>query len=255
MAAADADYAFIFVDVGAEGSQGDSQVFRDSVFGKKLANNRLKLPKAECIPNSDIEVPYFFVGDGAFSLRPNLMKPFAARKMSLKHALFNYRLSRARRVVENAFGILAARWRIFKQPICSLLETTDDIVTAACCLHNLIIRSSERELRDKYIPEKFVDSEGGDGAVRRGLWQSHVAGDSCAWQPAPNTTSRNSSKCALKMRETLADYFSNEGAVPWQIERIRKGFWGAYVNQNELPNQREDEMSEDDLSDDSSDND
>lgn len=234
MAAADADYAFIFVDVGGEGSLGDSQVFKESVFGKKMAHKKLNLPKAECLANTEKQIDYFFAGDGAFQLQTCLMKPYAARKMSLREAVYNYRFSRARRVVENAFGILVARWRIFRQPLCCKLETADYIVLAAVCLHNFIIRSREKEVRERYIPERFVDTERQNGSVQTGLWQRHVAGDSSAIVPAPQTRSRNPPKCAVKMRETLADYFSGVGAVPWQIQRIRKGFWGAYVNRNEL---------------------
>jgi hypothetical protein len=253
MAAADAEYAFIFVDVGGEGSLGDSQVFKDSVFGKKMADNKLNLPEAECLPGTDKTVDYFFAGDGAFTLQNCLMKPYAARKMSLREAVYNYRFSRARRVVENAFGILVARWRIFRQPLCGKLETADYIVLAAVCLHNFIIRSREREVRERHIPERFVDTERNNGSIQNGLWQSHVAGDSSAITAAPPTRSRNPPKCAVRMRETLADFFSGVGAVPWQVKRIRNGFWGAYVNKNELPLlENESDSSDGNATDDSS---
>ena len=44
----------------------------------------------------------------------------------------NYRLSRARRVVENAFGILTQRFRVFLRPIAVRFDVSDKIVKASC---------------------------------------------------------------------------------------------------------------------------
>ena len=46
---------------------------------------------------------------------------------------FNYRLSKARVVVENAYGRLKGRWRVLMKRIDLRLEDVSDIV-AACCL-------------------------------------------------------------------------------------------------------------------------
>jgi len=44
MAMADADYCFISVEAGAQGSSSDSNVFKNSTFGKLLESNKLNIP-------------------------------------------------------------------------------------------------------------------------------------------------------------------------------------------------------------------
>ena len=62
-------------------------------------------------------LPYVFVGDDAFGLKPHMMKPYPSQSLLLNQQVFNYRLLRARRVVENVFCIAATRFRIFRRPI------------------------------------------------------------------------------------------------------------------------------------------
>jgi hypothetical protein len=66
------------------------------------------------LPGSETPIPYVLVADDAFPLTSYLMKPYAGKltKGSAK-SVFNYRLSRARRIVENAFGLLSSVFRIF----------------------------------------------------------------------------------------------------------------------------------------------
>lgn len=76
-----------------------------------------------------------------FPLGSNPMKPFpeAGRKtLPIQESIYNYRLLKARRVVKNAFGILAARFQTFKNKIPLNISTTKLMKLAACVLHNLL---------------------------------------------------------------------------------------------------------------------
>ena len=160
------------------------------------------------------------VGDEIFPLKPWLMRPYPGTgtgKMSESQKVYNYRQSRARRVIENAFGILRARWRIFSHPIKASVENTEKYVIACLCLHNYL-RQTENSL---YTPQGFVDLELGNGEIKVGEWRSHIQEDGCL-------RSLNISKggrrkiVANELREDLKTFLNSElGSVPWQLYYVR----------------------------------
>ncbi len=83
-------------------------------------------------------------------------------------AIFNYRLSRARRIIENAFGILASRWRIFRRPLIAEPGRAIIYTKAAIALHNYL-RTTESSI---YCPPGFIDAEDGTGNVITGNWRN-----------------------------------------------------------------------------------
>lgn len=110
MAACDHNYRFTLVDIAAYGSNNNAGVFSRSEFGKALQNQGLDLPQGIAkLLGSEIETPCFFIVDDAFQLTINMMKPYASRNLSRIQKIFNYRLSRTRRTIENTFGIFASR--------------------------------------------------------------------------------------------------------------------------------------------------
>lgn len=138
----DADYKFIGIDVGSYGRESDAGIFNKCALGKKIRDRKFAIPPPAIIQGTNIEVPYVFLGDQAFALKSNMMIPYPQKKVREEvedtMAIFNIRHTRARRVVENAFGILNNVWRIFNTPINVQPEVVDKIIVVSCILHNML---------------------------------------------------------------------------------------------------------------------
>lgn len=118
MAICDSDYKFVLIDVGAYGRFGDSAIFKNSNFYKKIQEKRLNIPDpSPILPDSTTCLPFVFVGDEAFALSTTMMRPYARNDLNVTKKTYNYRHCRARRYVECTFGIFANKWRIFHKPI------------------------------------------------------------------------------------------------------------------------------------------
>lgn len=185
------------MNVGTNGRANDAGIFKDSKLYKSLEKNSLNLPPEHVI-----------LGDSAFPLKTYLMKPYAFRNTSKKKTVFNYRLSRARRIVENAFGILVWRFRVFMAPIELKVRTVDHVVLAACSLHNWL-----RSKSPGYITAGMVDEEDENtGEIIAGRWRSEIT-ELLSVRPRPV---KNYTAAANLIREQYADYFWADGAIPSQ---------------------------------------
>ena len=88
----------------------DARVFAHSPLYTRITEKRL-LP-CKTLSVNGIEVPLYLIGDSAYPIQTWLMKPFQhCGVFSREQKAYNYRLSRARIVVENAYGRLKAQWR------------------------------------------------------------------------------------------------------------------------------------------------
>jgi len=100
------------VKIGANGANSDAGIFNDIELKQGLEDGTVGLPPPALVhANDDRLIPYLMVGDVAFALKTWLMKPLPLRNMTVDQRVFNYRLSRARGVIENTSGILANRFR------------------------------------------------------------------------------------------------------------------------------------------------
>ncbi len=214
MAAVDANYKFIYASVGTQGRVSDAGLFAQSDLRQAMDQGLLNFPPPEPLPSSDIMMPYMFVGDEAYPLRPDLMKPYPYRQMDHSQRVLNYCLSRARRVVENVFGILANRLRVFRSTICLEPEKVVKITMASLCIHNFL-----RECRSEaYMPPAFADWENNDHSIVEGTWRSQGIG---SFQTVDHRRERNASVVAKMQRNILREYLiSPAGCVPWQEKHI-----------------------------------
>ncbi|KAJ8942352.1 hypothetical protein NQ314_007010 [Rhamnusium bicolor] len=218
MAVCDASYCFTIVDIGAKGRQSDGGVFRHSQIGQKLENGTLNIPPPSKISNDDNgePIPYYLVGDEAFPLAHYMMRPYPGRLLSQEKRIFNYRLSRSRRVAENTFGVLAARWRVYRKPLIASLETAEAVVMSTICLHNFLMRkeSNTSEDRRHYCNFSYVDHEDANGSFIEGQWRAE--GQYNNLEDVRRLSTNTYTRMACSIRDSLAAYFMFEGAVDFQ---------------------------------------
>ncbi len=105
----DADYKFIGIEVGSYGKRSDGGIFSTSSLHHNIENDILHIPPPKNLPNTDITAPHVFVGDAAYPLKNYLMSPFSGLRLLIEQENFNQNLSRARRLVECAFGIITSK--------------------------------------------------------------------------------------------------------------------------------------------------
>ena len=139
------------------------------------------------------------LGDEAYPLLSYLMRPYPRRQLTESRRLFNYRLSRSRRAVESAFGILAGKWRILNKLI-ETSDTVDRVVKCICVLHNTVI-----------------DREGVDEASLLELQNQENSFSTNLDEPERQVTRSNnrSNLRARRIRDAFTVYFNSDvGRLP-----------------------------------------
>ncbi|XP_034232826.1 uncharacterized protein LOC117640430 [Thrips palmi] len=136
-----------------------------------------------------------------------------------EYNIFNYRLTRARRVIENAFGIMTARFRLLRKTMLATKRTAKLIIQAIVVLHNYLMERAAAH----YAPPDFVDREDWRGNVVRGGWRAEALQDGPEpLGPQDPVGGAGDGPLAEAIREEFVQYFLTEGAVPWQWRHLRR---------------------------------
>ena len=205
LAFVDANYKFIMVDIGSFGKEGDSGIIEKSNIGNLIRNEDFFPPPRHV--NRDFELPHVIVGDEAFKLSTHMMKPYSriVARQDSKKAVFNYRLSRARRVSENSFALSSQVFRVFYTPIAINPNVTDNLIMTACCLHNM--------LRDAYLEKDCVCFFGNpqlDNMPTENLIPIRAGGGFGNLE-------------GFSTRDRFTDYFNSlDGSVSWQRNHVTR---------------------------------
>ena len=181
----DHQHRFMNVNVGWPGSVHDARILSNSEVFEKGESGTLT-------PNfirtfGGVPVPVVIIGDPAYPLLPWLIKPYPGVGLGAKKTKFNNRLSRARVVVECAFGRLKGRWRSLLKRNDVRVDHITNLVTACCILHNLC------EIHQDSFDEQWLDEEVQASA--------HPMSTSAAIIPSSST--------GTVIRDALCDYIDN----------------------------------------------
>ncbi len=136
MALVDGNYKFTWVEVGANCTSSDAQIFEDCGLKQAIDLHVIEFLPPDHLADDDRGTPYFFVGDDAFPLCTYMMKLYGRLGWEVPERIYNYRTSHCRRVCENAFGILANRYACLLCVIRFQPKIATNIVLAAICCHN-----------------------------------------------------------------------------------------------------------------------
>lgn len=184
LAVADHNYKFLSTSVGSPGKNHDANVFRRSKLPRNLASPLFSM---EAKTVEGVHVCPLLLGDQAFPLQTHLMKPFPRPgPAGTPSQIFNYRLSSARRVIENAFGRLKARFRMMHKGLECDIHNVNSVVRAACVLHNIC-----EHLRDQ-CDTSWVDAVRCDDERR----------------PQPDCRSNRRDPLGVAVREALAQHLA-----------------------------------------------
>ena len=127
---------FIDVYVGWPGRVHDARVFANSSLYQRGQSGNLLPDWKEEIAGK--EVPIVLLGDPAYPLLPWLMKAYPNNgRLTPEQKRYNYRLSKARVVVEHCYGRLKGRWRCLLKRLDVDVSDAPELIAACCVLHNI----------------------------------------------------------------------------------------------------------------------
>ena len=176
---------FTYINIGSKGKNNDSYIFERSSLKNCHETDKLFVESSLLISN--VNVPVLLIGDSAFRLCQYMMKPYPFKvNQPPNEKKFNYHLSKCRRVIENAFGQLKARFRKIGKGLEVAPRNCNVIIKACCLLHNFL-----KDEQDDVVYSWLEEAE----ALSRRI------------QPSSTTTTGNNNVDGKTIRDAIAASF------------------------------------------------
>lgn len=176
---------FTYINIGSAGKNNDSCIFERSSLKKCHERDKLFVENSSVINN--VNVPVLLIGDSAFRLSRYLLKPYPFKtNQPPNERNFNYHLSKCRRVIENAFGQLKARFRKIGKGLEVAPHNCNVVIKACCLLHNFL-----KDQQDDVVYS----------------WLEEAQALSCRIQPSSTTTIGNNNVDGKAIRDAIAASF------------------------------------------------
>lgn len=137
----DGHYRFTYWSCLCTGSTHDSLALMSSTLGTHLDRHRLPSP-------------YWIAGDEAYACSASLLTPWPGRNVSVERDAFNFYLSSHRIHIEQAFGILVARWGILWRPLLVDYKKVPHLTMTLVRLHNFCINNRSTKVRARLIKDR-----------------------------------------------------------------------------------------------------
>ena len=146
MALVDSKQRFMWASSGFPGNSHDAIILQSTKLYSRIKEGNI-IPQLVG-KHGNVDMYPMIIGDSAFPFHTWLMKPYTNAVLTPQQRYFNYRLSRARMVVEGAFGQLKGRWRVLmRKNECE--ENTLKTMSLACVvLHNICIDLDDKTNRN-----------------------------------------------------------------------------------------------------------
>ena len=155
------------------------------------------------------------------------MKPYAGKDLNGGRRNFNYRLSRARRTIENSFGISDARLRSFRRPIKASPETIDSKIKPYIGLHSYLHHTDNAS----YTLKGFIDSEDLSENVIPGDWNTIFQGEEGALQNKSTGCAFSSTSLSAKgIRDIFMKFLNRQYKGFTELAKITcKQYWETMI--------------------------
>lgn len=216
IAVVNANYEFMYFDVGMNGGCDKYYMYTATSFFEVMIDDNMNLPKDSLLPGTDVSVPYVFVADTDYVIE-NIMRPYSLENITYEEKIFNYRFSRAKRVADNAFGVLFERFGVLHKNIYINERDLNSVGVACCALHNYLAKTNE-----EYIPRESLDIE--DEVNQRfqtASWRLKRE-EGVDWEDThpllsvPKGLEEFPDTKGKLVREKFMKYFNNENKLPFQ---------------------------------------